>query len=76
MSPAAVLDTAYTVLARRADAADEKTRMFGKPEDADARASLDAALGLTGDDDEPAATNVIHLAAWMNRVNSAMGDRP
>lgn len=75
MSPAAVLDTVYTTLARRADAADEKVRMFGKAEDATARETLDRALGLLedGDPDAPDA-NVIELAAWVSRVNSAMGD--
>lgn len=73
MSPSAVLDTVYTTLARQADAADERARMFGKPEAAVARESLDRALGLLVDD-EPTAANVIELAAWVNHVNARMSD--
>lgn len=73
MSARAVLNTAYTLKARRADALDDSKRLTGGSEDATARYDLDRALGLIdelGDEDEP--TNVVELAAWVSHVNATM----
>lgn len=76
MSVRAVLNTAYTLLAQKADAADERTLMLGKAEDATARQDLDEQLGVSDGledvGDESAATNVIELRAWVSRVNATM----
>ena len=88
MSARAVLNAAYTVLARKADERDRTIQMFGgKDEDGaelepTARADLDAALGLTEDGaidgagdavgDESSTTNVVELHAWVARVNRTM----
>jgi hypothetical protein len=79
MSARAVLNAAYTVLAKKADASDDERRMFGAAdEDSDdprgARQKLDDALGLSDDpiDGTVEETNVVELAAWVTRVNATM----
>jgi hypothetical protein len=75
MSAAAVLEAAYSSLAREADATDANRRMFATEpidETDTARYRLDDHLGLIADDDEPAVTNVVELAAWVARVNATM----
>lgn len=73
MSARAVLNTAYTLKARRADALDDSKRLSGSGDDATARYDLDRALGLIdelGEDDSE--TNVVELAAFIHRVNATM----
>lgn len=77
MSAGAVLDAAYALLAREADADDTNRRLFATEnvdETETRRYQLDALLGLHDDDDADfdGTTNVIELAAWVNRVNATM----
>jgi len=73
MSAKAVLDTVYTTLARRADAADDRVRMFGHADEAVARETLDRALDLIEDDEGSGEmANVVELRAWVQRVNDTM----
>lgn len=74
MSAAAVLNTAYTLAARRASEADRFASVMGHP--SDLRDTLDRFLGVSEDAtvDDEATTNVVELAAWVHAVNSGMGD--
>lgn len=78
MSARAVLNTVYALLARKADAADERQSLFGKSDDPleeTARHKLDDALGLIESpiaDEGDGHTNVVQLRAWVEHVNRTM----
>jgi hypothetical protein len=68
MGVAGFLSATYVLLADRADTEDQALAAAG--ETPHKRADLDRLVGLTVDEEEPPAeTNIVELAAWVARNN-------